>query len=248
MTRTEAGNGLRFLTAFSAREPKRMDQAKIYDFGFVLPHWFYWGWLAISPLILIIWCYYLENKKKQAGAPAAADQEAGAPAPGNVITRTIDWICEHTGQMVGFWTITAVCFYAFEVISRYIFNKPSIWVHESSFLLFGMQYLIAGAYAYLRGSHVAVDIVYNRLPLRGRYGMDIFTSVFSFVFFMTLISTSYRFFMNSLGMRERTVETWQIQYYPVKGLMVVGGILITLAAISKLYKDIKMFNQLGRNA
>jgi TRAP-type mannitol/chloroaromatic compound transport system permease small subunit len=54
--------------------------------------------------------------------------------------------------------------------------------------------------------------------------------------------------MNSFGMRERTVETWQIQYYPVKGIMVVGGALILLATISKLYKDIKMFNQLGREA
>jgi TRAP-type mannitol/chloroaromatic compound transport system permease small subunit len=62
-------------------------------------------------------------------------------------------------------------------------------VHEASYLLFGMQYLIAGAYAYLKGSHVAVDIVYNRLPLRGRYGMDIFSSVFSFIFFITLIGT-----------------------------------------------------------
>ncbi|MCB2215387.1 TRAP transporter small permease subunit [Desulfofustis glycolicus] len=227
-----------------------MDAKTLYDFGFVLPHWFYWGWLVVSPIILIIWSYYLENKKKQRGELVVTKEEEGSngPAPSNAMTRVIDWICEHTGQMVGFWTITAVCFYAFEVISRYIFNKPTIWVHESSFLLFGMQYLLAGAYAYLHNSHVAVDIVFARLPPRGRYGMDVFTSVFSFIFFIVLIGTSWKFFMNSLGMRERTVETWQIQYYPVKGIMVVGSILITLAAISKLYKDIKLFNQLGRNA
>ena len=160
----------------------------------------------------------------------------------------IDWISEHTGQFVGFWTITAVVFYAFEVIARYIFNKPTIWVHESSFLLFGMQYLLAGAYAYLHGSHVAVDIIYNKFPKRGQHGLDIFTSVFSFVFFIVLMGTSYGFMMDSIGMRERTMETWQIQYYPVKAMMLVGGILITLAAISKLYKDIKRFNQLGRSA
>ncbi len=227
-----------------------MDAKTLYDFGFVLPHWFYWGWLVVSPIVLIIWSYYLENKKKQRGELVVTEEEEGPNGPdaSNAMTRVIDWICEHTGQMVGFWTITAVCFYAFEVIARYIFNKPTIWVHESSFLLFGMQYLLAGAYAYLHNSHVAVDIIFARLPPRGRYGMDIFTSVFSFIFFIVLMGTSWKFFMNSLGMRERTVETWQIQYYPVKGIMVVGGILITLAAISKLYKDIKHFNQLGRNA
>lgn len=221
-----------------------MNKPTVIDFGFVLPHWFYWGWLVVMPIVMIIWCYSLEKKNKPATTPGST----ATPPPENGFTRVVDWLCEHAGQMVGFWSITAVVFYAFEVVSRYIFNKPTIWVHEASFLLFGMQYLIAGSYAYLRGSHVAVDILYNRLPLRGRYGMDIFTSVFSFIFFITLIGTSYQFFMNSLGMRERTLETWQIQYYPVKGIMVVGGILILLATFSKLYKDIKMFNQLGREA
>jgi len=226
-----------------------MNAEKI-DFGFVLPHWFYWGWLALMPIVMIAVCYYLERKQfeKDGTLPDSSEQEGSVEVSSNKIIRIFDWISEHTGQFVAFWTITAVVFYAFEVIARYIFNKPTIWVHESSFLLFGMQYLLAGAYAYLHGSHVAVDIVYNKFPKRGQYGLDIFTSVFSFVFFIVLMGTSYGFMMDSIGMRERTMETWQIQYYPVKAMMLMGGILITLAAISKLYKDIKRFNQLGRSA
>ena len=226
-----------------------MNQQEI-DFGFVLPHWFYWGWLATMPIVMILWCYALEKKKaKKEGVPATEDVEGAEPqVETNVIIRIIDWLSDHSGQFVAFWTINAVVFYAFEVIARYIFNKPTIWVHESSFLLFGMQYLLAGAYAYLHGSHVAVDIVYNKFPKRGQYGLDIFTSVFSFIFFIVLIGTSYKFMLDSIGMRERTMETWQIQYYPVKTMMFVGGILILLATVSKLYKDIKRFNQLGRSA
>ena len=37
-----------------------MDAEKI-DFGFVLPHWFYWGWLALMPIAMIAVCYYLES-------------------------------------------------------------------------------------------------------------------------------------------------------------------------------------------
>ena len=220
------------------------------DFGFVLPHWFYWGWLAVMPIAMIIVCYYLERKQfdKDGTLPDSSEQDGAVEVSSNPVIKVFDWISEHTGQFVAFWTITAVVFYAFEVIARYIFNKPTIWVHESSFLLFGMQYLLAGAYAYLHGSHVAVDIIYNKFPKRGQYGLDIFTSIFSFVFFITLMGTSYGFMMDSIGMKERTMETWQIQYYPVKAMMLLGGMLITLAAISKLYKDIKRFNQLGRSA
>ena len=216
------------------------------DFGFVLPHWLYWGWLTLMPIVMILWCYYQEGrKKKQAAARPAAE---GPPEPSNKMTKVIDWISEHTGMFVGFWTINAVFVYAFEVISRYLFNSPTIWVHESAFLLFGMQYLLSGAYAYHHGSHVAVDIVYNKFPERGRYGLDIFTSIFSFIFFITLAGTAWNFAMDSLRMNERTVETWQIQYGPVKMMMFVGAILLILATVSKLYKDIKRFNQLGRSA
>jgi len=222
------------------------------DFGFVLPHWFYWGWLAVMPIVMIIWCYALERRQfeKDGTLPDSSKHEDPdeVKVEGNIVVRAIDWMSEHSGQFVAFWTINAVFAYAFEVIARYIFNKPTIWVHESSFLLFGMQYLLAGAYAYLHGSHVAVDIVYNKFPKRGQYGLDIFTSVFSYIFFIVLVGTSYGFMMDSIGMRERTMETWQIQYYPVKAMMLVGGILIVLATTSKLYKDIKRFNQLGRSA
>jgi acyl-coenzyme A synthetase/AMP-(fatty) acid ligase len=33
------------------------------DFGFVLPHWFYWGWLAVMPIVMIIVCYALEKRQ-----------------------------------------------------------------------------------------------------------------------------------------------------------------------------------------
>ncbi len=33
------------------------------DFGFVLPHWFYWSWLGLMPIAMIVICYYLERKQ-----------------------------------------------------------------------------------------------------------------------------------------------------------------------------------------
>jgi TRAP-type mannitol/chloroaromatic compound transport system permease small subunit len=141
-----------------------------------------------------------------------------------------------------------VCFYFFEVIMRYIFNMPTIWVHEASFLLLGMQYVLAGGFALLHGSHVRVDVVYNYLPERGRVGMDIFTSMFFFMFALVLVLTSWTYFSNSYSMGETTVETWGIQYWPVKGVMLLGSVLILLAGISKLLKDISVFIRLGREA
>jgi TRAP-type mannitol/chloroaromatic compound transport system permease small subunit len=95
---------------------------------------------------------------------------------------------------------------------------------------------------------VRVDVVYNYLPVRGRVGMDIFTSMFFFMFALVLVLTSWTYFSNAYSMGETTVETWGIQYWPVKGVMLLGSVLILLAGISKLLKDISVFIRLGQEA
>lgn len=222
-------------------------------FGFVLPHWGYWGWLTIMPILFM----YLvkRNTSKEIEVPLTPDEELALKilaeqdpvlhAEGNRVTKFIDKVSNYTGVFIALWTINAVVFYFYEVVMRYIFNMPTIWVHEASFLLFGMQYLMTGAYAMLHGAHVRVDILYVKLPPRGRAGIDIFTSVFFFIFVLALMGTSWTFFVSSYGMNEITLETWGIQYWPVKLLMFTGAILLTLAGISKLIKDIMLFRLLG---
>ncbi|QGG79600.1 TRAP transporter small permease subunit [Litorivicinus lipolyticus] len=207
-------------------------------FGFVMPHWLYWGWLAVMPLLLL----WINGFRK----PNADDEVRLHPHPGNRLTRWIDWTSEWSGIFVALWTVNAVVFYFFEVVMRYIFNMPTIWVHEASYLLLGMQYLMTGAYAFLHGAHVRVDVVYNFLPPRGRVGMDIFSSMFFFIFALALTVTSWTYFSQSLDMGETTIETWGVQYYPVKGLMTLGSVLILLAGVSKLIKDVLLYIEMGR--
>lgn len=224
-------------------------------FGFVLPHWFYWFWLALMPLLVFALLYWRHRvpltEAKGVGTDEAAlemlaEEDPTDRAAGNLFTRGIDWISNASGLFVALWTVNAVVAYFYEVIMRYLFNMPTIWVHEASYLLFGMQYLLAGAFAFLHGSHVRVDIVYTMLPPRQRVSLDIFTSVFFFIFALALIGTSWRFFMDSYSMGETTMETWGIQHWPVKAMMLLGAILIALAGISKLIKDIQLFRRLGK--
>ncbi|AOY90009.1 C4-dicarboxylate ABC transporter permease [Marinobacter salinus] len=224
-------------------------------FGFVMPHWFYWGWLAVMPLIMMAWDKWSSGHGGESAEPELTPGELQAEEDdpliylqfeGNGFTKVVDWICEKSGLFVSFWTINAVVFYFFGVVMRYIFNMPTIWVHEASFLLLGMQYMLAGAFAMLHGAHVRVDVMYNMLPPRGRIGLDIFTSMFFFIFALILLVTSWTFFLDSYAMNETTVETWGIQHWPAKGMMVLGSLLLLLAGTSKLIKDLVLFVRLGR--
>lgn len=223
--------------------------------GFVMPHWLYWGLILAVPPILMYLIWHAEKKPDQEPVPdeelaldLLAQEDPVMHAPGNAFTHALDWISNKTGVFVALWTIIPVCFYTYEVVSRQIFGLPTIWVHEGSYLLFGMQYLVAGGYALLHGAHVRVDVVYVKLPERGRVGMDIFTSVFFFIFALTLLGTGWQFFNDSYQMQEVTMETWGIQHWPVKGVMVLGSALLILAGISKLIKDIMLFRRMGEDA
>ena len=77
--------------------------------------------------------------------------------------------------------------YYYEVIARFVFNSPTNWVHESMFLMFGMQYMLAGAYAYREDQHVRVDVFYAKFSPRGKAIADIITSVFFFIFIGTML-------------------------------------------------------------
>jgi TRAP-type mannitol/chloroaromatic compound transport system permease small subunit len=153
-------------------------------------------------------------------------------------TDIIDRISTNVGQYVAYWALIAVFGYYYEVMVRFVFNSPTNWLHESMFLMFGMQYMLSGAFAYCEDQHVRVDVIYAQFSVRGKAIADIITSVFFFIFAVTMLWTTIRFAMDSVSVGEHSFTEWGIQYWPVKLTMPIGAALLVLQGISKLIKDV----------
>jgi TRAP-type mannitol/chloroaromatic compound transport system permease small subunit len=156
-------------------------------------------------------------------------------------SRYTDWIETlnvKIGEYVAWWSLIAVFVYYYEVIARFVFNSPTNWVHESMFLMFGMQYMLSGAFAYREDQHVRVDVIYSKFSPRGKAIADIVTSVFFFIFIGTMLVTGYRFAADAVGVGEHSFTEWGIQYWPVKLAIPIGAALLLLQGIAKLVKDI----------
>jgi len=162
------------------------------------------------------------------------------------VTDAIGALSGFTGQFVAYWSVLAVFVYYYEVLARYVFNSPTNWAHESMFLMFGMQYLIAGAYAYREDAHVRVDVIYALLPDRGKALCDLLTSVFFFIFAGTLLWTGWIFAADAVQVWEVSFTEWAIQYWPVKATIALGALLILLQGGAKLAKDAMLLG--GRSA
>ena len=151
-----------------------------------------------------------------------------------------------TGRFVAYWSVIAVFAYFYEVVVRYLFNSPTNWVHESMFLMFGMQYVLSGAYAYRDDAHVRVDVLYSKFSTRGKALADVVTSLFFFIFVGTMVWTGARFALDAIDVGEVSFTEWGIQYWPVKLMIPIGAGLLLLQGLARLARDIAILADTGR--
>ena len=147
--------------------------------------------------------------------------------------------CVHILGEVGKWVLLVmVVSLMFETIARYFFKAPTIWatdVCEQSMILLGS---LGGAYSYLYNQFVRVDLLYEKLSLRGRAIMDIITFVV-FVLFMYLVVTQNIIAMQTAyEMNAVSPTILRIPYGWGRTAIVVGSILLALQCISILFKNI----------
>ncbi|MDD9856955.1 MAG: TRAP transporter small permease subunit [Gammaproteobacteria bacterium] len=172
-------------------------------------------------------------------ARVAATADGGRIKPENTaFARLVGRVNDFSGAFVAYWSVIAVFVYYYEVLARYVFNSPTNWAHESMFLMFGAQYLLAGGFCLREDAHVRVDVFYMRFSKKGKALVDVLTSVFFFIFAVSLLTSGWTFFNDSFQVREVSFTEWGIQYYPIKLTLAAGAALLLLQGISRLLHDI----------
>lgn len=157
--------------------------------------------------------------------------------PSNKFTKTVDSINDWAGEYICYWTLIAIGVYYYEVLARYVFNSPTNWAHESMFLMFGMMYMLGGGFGLRVDTHVRVDILYDRLSMRTKAILDMFTSVVFYIFVLALIWSGWVFAGYSIELAEVSFTEWAIQHWVVKVTIVVGSVLLLLQGMAKTVTD-----------
>ncbi|HEY7320250.1 MAG TPA: TRAP transporter small permease subunit [Candidatus Binatia bacterium] len=157
--------------------------------------------------------------------------------PWRNIVRWIDKSSLVSGRILAWWTLLAVLIITFEVTARYVFDRPTNWAHESMTLLFGMQYILSGAFAHYTKSHVRVDVVYQALSARNKARMDALTSLLFFLYMGVMTYTGWLFYWDSQKMWEVSFTDWGPPLYPVKFTVFLGSLLLLLQGIANFIRD-----------
>src|SRR5438093_13660237 len=74
----------------------------------------------------------------------------------------IDKFTDTTGTWVAWLNVPLVVAVAFEVISRYLFNAPTLWSFDVTYMLYGTIFMLGAAYALHKGAHIRTDFFYEK--------------------------------------------------------------------------------------
>jgi len=152
--------------------------------------------------------------------------------------RFIDTISDWSGKIVSFIIVFMITFMGYEVVLRYIFNAPTLWVFETVQFLFGAFCILGGAYALRHRAHVNMEVVYVRFPLRMRAIVDLITSTLFFFFIVVLLWGGWEFAWRSVQTLETTFTPWNPPLYPLKLTIPIAASLILLQGLAKFVRDL----------
>jgi TRAP-type mannitol/chloroaromatic compound transport system permease small subunit len=139
------------------------------------------------------------------------------------------------------WLIIVMTFgMSYEVLVRYVFNKPTPWALDISFIMYGTLFMMGGAYTLSRGGHVRGDFLYRLWSNRTQAKVDLTLYIlFFFPGILALVFTGWKYASRSWGYAEVSVNSPAgIPIYQFKTVIVAAGILLLIQGLAQVFRCI----------
>jgi len=94
---------------------------------------------------------------------------------------TIDKISTFVGKVFSWLIVSLTLLITYEVFSRYALDAPHDWAFDGMIQMYGMLFMMSGAYTLAKNGHVRGDVLYGFFPPRLQASLDL---TLYFVFFL----------------------------------------------------------------
>ena len=164
---------------------------------------------------------------------------AEAVPPHIRLVRMIDKFTDTTGVWVAWLNVPLVAAVAWEVISRYAFNAPTIWSYDVTYMLYSAIFMLGCAYALHKGAHIRTDFFYEKWSDRTRGYVDsISYIVFFFPSIIMLMAASWSEAWYAYTINETSEQTnWRPLLWPFKAVVPLTCAMLLLQGVSELIKS-----------
>lgn len=152
--------------------------------------------------------------------------------------RRIDRFTDATGKLVSLAMLFLVVSISYECFSRYLFNAPTIWVMDTSYIANGSAFMLGCGYALLKGAHVRTDMLWDKYSERKKDAVDLASYLLLFfpvmiTFFVISVDDAWY----SFTIRETSEQSpWRPILWPFRASVPLAALLFMIQGVSESLK------------
>ena len=139
------------------------------------------------------------------------------------------------GQICGWTIVLLTALISWEVFCRYVLNTPHAWVLDAQVMLYGVLFMMAGAYTLAKQGHVRGDVLYGFFEERTKAGFDL---VLYLVFFLpgifALTYAGWNYAHESLAINEKTFSPDPLLLWPFKFVIPLAGFALFVQGLVEI--------------
>lgn len=150
----------------------------------------------------------------------------------------IDYISLGISRVGMFLVAIIVSIMFYEVVMRYFFEKPTLWVNEMSLWIGGFIYLLAALYVLQQRAHIRITLLYDIVPRWLQRVFDTISTVCIVIFGAMIIHGGFNEAVAKYNRWETFGTAWDppIPATMKPAILIIAGLII-LQAISNLVRD-----------
>jgi TRAP-type mannitol/chloroaromatic compound transport system permease small subunit len=156
-------------------------------------------------------------------------------------SRAMDKVSGAFGWVADWMVLLSCAISAGNATMRYALNYSSNAWLEVQWYLFAGIVMLGASYTLVRNEHVRVDLVYGSLGQRGKLWVDVFGIILFLLPAMALLAwMTWPFFLDAFIRNEQSSNAGGLARWPVKLLLPMGFLLLTLQGLAELIKRVAL--------
>lgn len=154
------------------------------------------------------------------------------------ILLAIDKVSTHIGHLFAWLIVVLTVLITWEVLSRKLLDAPHAWTFDAQIMMYGVMFMMAGAYTLAAKGHVRGDVLYGFFHPRVQATIDLVLYVVFFVpGTVALVWAGWRYAAESFAIREHSsIMLEGPPVYPFKAFIPVAGALILVQGFAEIIR------------
>ncbi|GHF39664.1 TRAP transporter small permease subunit [Seohaeicola zhoushanensis] len=155
------------------------------------------------------------------------------------MVRLVTYLNTLLGKAISFAILIGMVIIVYEVIMRYVFNAPTVWVQGYTQRIFGAYFVLLGAYTLIHRGHVRVDLLLNDRFPRWRAFLDVVNYLVLLLWTGALSYQAWSYLEMSWLFNERDDSALGHPIWPIKLALFIGVVLIALQGVAELLDSLR---------